>query len=1011
VIVGPIQFDAPLYLALVPILWALSWIIARKSLSGMGRITRTVALVARALVIALVAIALADPQWRREAQDVAVILVTDASRSMPAADTQDVTEFLRLATANAKPTDRMGIVTAAEQAYVQARPLDGREPGRVANDMKPGEWFVGSTSGTDLQSSIETAIALMPHDAAGRIILHSDGNETDGSLLAAASAARAAGIPIDVLPLAYRIEREVVFERLLAPATGRRGQTINLRMILEATQATTGRLTLSLDGQVLDLTPTEPGVSSVEHLTAGRNVLVVPITLTKNGPQVFEAIFEPIDPDGDSIRENNRAMEVTFVSGAGKILAYVDDLSAFGPILQTLASSGNDVEVRSSANGHRSIVELQRYDAVILYDVPSYSFSQKQMEELASYVHDGGGGLVMVGGPDSFGAGGWIGTPVADVLPLLLDPPDKRQLPRGALALLMHSIEMPRGVFWGKEVAAAAANNLSRLDLVGVVEWDWTTGAHWPYPMGLRGDGTAVNKAINNLTFGDMPDFAPTMEATYAALASAKAGQKHVIIISDGDPQPPSPRLLAKFRDAKITISTVCVFPHGGGLGGNDSRTMRLIAEVTGGTYYFVNTQAQLAQLPSIFIKEAQIVRRSMIWEGPAIEPQIVNAAAPAMRGLGGSFPPITGYVVTAEREGLAQTTSKAPNGDPITAQWQHGLGRAVAFTSDATSRWSSSWLDWAGFEPFWDQHLRWVMRPSGSANVSIATETRGDRTNVIISALDAEGESLNFADFQGRVVLPDLSSEELTLRQTGPGRYEASFNASGSGSYLLSLKYEARGEDGEISDRGFVQSAVTRPFADEHRSIQDNTPLLVQIAELTGGRVIERDPETVDLFDRAGLTMPVSLRPVWLVFAALSIGVFLVDVAVRRVRIDIPAMVRATRRLGSRAKEKSVGQVSALKEARAKTQETFAERGSGSLAEQKYEADEHLQKTGADASSIVDAPNRNDADQITNKNTKTNETQSPGATDGEEEGGMSRLLRAKQRARDEFEHDKDEGS
>jgi len=161
--------------------------------------------------------------------------------------------------------------------------------------------------------------------------------------------------------------------------------------------------------------------------------------------------------------------------------------------------SSDLVEVRPSTNVHSSIIELQRYDAVILYDVPSYLFSQKQMEELASYVHDGGGGLVMVGGPNSFGAGGWIGTPIADVMPVLLDPPDKRQLPRGALALIMHSIEMPKGVYWGRQVAMAAANNLSRLDFIGVVEWSFTHGTWWPYPMSLKGDGSGVGSAITSV--------------------------------------------------------------------------------------------------------------------------------------------------------------------------------------------------------------------------------------------------------------------------------------------------------------------------------------------------------------------------------------------------------------------------------------------------------------------------------------------------------------------------------
>src|SRR5690606_10492825 len=94
-----------------------------------------------------------------------------------------------------------------------------------------------------------------------------------------------------------------------------------------------------------------------------------------------------------------------------------------------------------------------------------------QQAMLRQYVHDSGGGLVMVGGPNAFGAGGWIGSPLADALPIRLDPPQKRQMPRGALAIVVHSVEMPRGVFYGKQVCNAAVDALSSLDMVGLIEF------------------------------------------------------------------------------------------------------------------------------------------------------------------------------------------------------------------------------------------------------------------------------------------------------------------------------------------------------------------------------------------------------------------------------------------------------------------------------------------------------------------------------------------------------------
>src|SRR5690606_38420265 len=175
-------------------------------------------------------------------------------------------------------------------------------------------------------------------------------------------------------------------------------------------------------------------------------------------------------------------------------------------LVDALTEARIQTDVRGPADGFQSLVELGVYDAVIMVNTPAYAYSQQQQEDLRTYVHDMGGGLIMIGGPDSFGAGGWIGSPVADALPVKLDPPQKRQMPRGALALIMHSCEMPQGNYWGQKTAEAAVANLSRQDLVGIIEYSWQAGGEaWVLPMSEVGSGAAAKRAIANLTFGDAP--------------------------------------------------------------------------------------------------------------------------------------------------------------------------------------------------------------------------------------------------------------------------------------------------------------------------------------------------------------------------------------------------------------------------------------------------------------------------------------------------------------------------
>jgi len=370
---------------------------------------------------------------------------------------------------------------------------------------------------------------------------------------------------------------------------------------------------------------------------------------------------------------------------------------------------------------------------------------------------------------------------------------------------------------------------------------------------------------------------------------------------------------------------------------------------------------------------------------------------------------------VTADREGLSLITAKGPNDDPIVAQWQYGLGRSVAFTSDAAARWSGDWLGWGQFKAFWDQHIRWAMRPTGSANLSMSTETRGDTTHVVVTALDTAGDALNFARFQGRVVGPQNTMQEIALRQSGPGRYEGEFKSGGSGSYLVNLRYDApkSNADGTPAgvDSGTIQAAVSRPFADEHRALRDNAALLRQVAEVTGGRVLNPASTTENLFNDEGLKMPVATTPIWLPLALAAIGVFLTDVGVRRVRIDIPAMARATRRLFSKSREKSAEQLTGLRAARETARERMTARGApvdagagmpsptatpgADTSSVKFEASA---EAAVSAKSPVDAAGTGAAEPA--------KPAAPGETPKGDEPGMSRLLQAKRRAQQNMKDD-----
>ncbi len=1006
---GVVAFERPAWWLLLPVLVALTLWLSRRSLSGLASRTRIAAIAVRVLVLTLLVGVLAEPLWLLRNEGVAVSVVLDVSRSMGPDVQKRAEDFLRVAGERTTQDDRLALVTVARESQPQALSR------RVSEPIGVGD--TGPTDATNLEAGVRLGLALMPRDRAARMLVISDGNETSGSLLQAAAAARAAGVKIDVLPRRFRIDREVIAERIIAPGAARSGETANLRVVLNSTLATSGRLSLLANGEPIDISADGQGLSRRVSLLPGTNVEIVPVRLpAATGPVRYEALFEPDVPAGqaaspDTLTENNRALGVTFVGGGSRVLVLSDRPDEARPLVRALEESRLEVELRPTSAAPTSLAELGAYEAIVLVNTPAFAFSQRQQSELRSYVHDLGGGLLMVGGDESFGAGGWIGSPLAEALPIKMDPPQKREMPRGALMLVMHSCEMPQGNFWARKTGEAAINALSSRDMAGIVEHPLGGGDGLVHPLSVLGNKAAAMRGLAALSFGDAPAFQPMLQTSYNELINASAGQKHIVIISDGDPAPPTDALLQQFIAARISISTVAVFPHQWGGMSADLANMRRIATLTGGNYHEITRDNQVNTLPEIFIKEARTVKRTLIWEGDAIVPSLVNPGVENMRGIR-SLPALRGYIVGADREGLSQVILRGVENDPIMAQWQHGLGRAMTFTSDTGGRWASAWPSWGQYRAFWEQQARWVMRPAGSPNARVVTSEQGGTTKIVVEALDESGARMNFARWRARLVRPDLGSEPFELVQRGPGRYEATVPTEQAGSYMLNMLYEHTGADGRTV-QGNVQSAISRPFADEFRALRDNAALLEQVAQLTGGRVLSENSEDAALWDAQGLVVPTTQRPIWLGVLIAALTLFLLDVGIRRVRIDTAAIARLIRAGLGRGKAASNQQVEALRSAREKARQEMSRRtqdGPARVGESvtlepgttptgagvKFEATREELRAARRSTDIADEVLRPGSPAPV----QTRSEPKP-AADGE--GGMSRLLKAKKRAQDEM--------
>ncbi len=1020
-----------LLLLLLPVLW-LGW----RGMTAVEPGRRYLALALRAVVLVVLVLMLCGVQGVRTHEDLSVVAVLDRSESAarfaePPAGWEGAPEleawvgdYLSDAAGDMRPDDRWGLVAFDGRPWIRTR--GDREVGLPENVLsRPVE-------GTDAAAAIRQALASNPDaNTALRLVLFWDGNETNGDALAAAYEAAAAGVLIDVVPLSYEVRDEVMVERMQVRTEANEGQTVRVTTVLRATRPMDGSVQVTHDGRVLNFGGETGGVpvsradwtieeaADLSTREAGRYVaqVRVDVPMTGSGLHTFDAQFVPGE-GADTIASNNRAEGFTLVRGQGRVL-FVDGLGGdAGRVLsQRLAAHDLSIDVVGVESLGASLTALQRYDAVILQDVSADLVPGSRQRALAAYVQDLGGGLLMLGGPKSFGAGGWTNSPVDEILPVMCQIPSQTILPSGALVLVIDrsgSMGAPVGGTnrtqqdVANEAAVQALNTLYPDDIISVVAFDGAPSV--VVEPQLNDNTTRTAMEIRQVQPGGGTSIYPALDKAVSLLApmtTDDAAIRHIILLTDGQDGTTIQQyqsLLDRMAANGITMSTIGVGDmHYGGL-------LFDLATRAGGEYHPVQDPNNL---PQVFIKEAQTLRRNLIKE-EAFVPLLTGDFSPVTAGLS-SLPGLDGLVLTGPRhDPRVRMPLVGAEGEPLFAHWQVGTGRSAAFTSDATTRWAASWVQWPGFTDFWTRTLRLIARPSASRSVELRNRFEG---NDLVVELDAAGLSADDAALsglltvRGAVVGPDGEALPVELEQTSPGIYSTRLSASDTGNYLVYL--DMAGSGGE---RRSVFGGATRALGEELRDLKSNDALVRQIAEITGGRVLSlNDPQAAGLFERTQPFVSRSMRPIWRELLALVIVLFLLDVANRRIAWDARAIAGWAKQkfTGLSAKAPSTEQtqstMSALKGARQTAATKIQNAAEGQRPtptpptpskKRKFEASPAFEASDDVAGSVGGA-----STQTITKSTRREETS---AEAGEGAPSTNRLLAAKRRAQERMSQDED---
>ncbi|MGE5591531.1 MAG: VWA domain-containing protein [Bacillota bacterium] len=848
---------------------------------------RRLSLGLRLAIVALLVLALAGLRWQWSVRGQAVVFAVDASASARAARGA-AEDWLTRALSSLRRGDAAGVVMFGREALVE-RPLTTGQEGAfkqgVTLDSRP------DAQATDVESALRLAAGMAGSDRQRRVVVLTDGRENLGDAIREAQWLRSQGVRVDVAPLTVSRGPEVLVDSLRVPGTLFLGERFDLTATVQSSVRTAATLRFYADRTLLS----EQRV----NLEAGANRFARSLLADRTGYHAFRA---EVEPDQDSLVENNQASALALVRGQPRVLvvAPTPDRSPSGredgqAVAAVLKATGVDAELSTPYAMPSTLEGLAGYSAVFMVDVPATDLGDDVMTSLQAYVRDVGGGLAMVGGPDSYGLGGYFQTPVEEALPVYMDLRGKARLPSVGLVLVIDkSGSMSEGagttnkMELAKEAAARSVDLMAAKDQLGVVAFDGA--AKWVVDLSPASDPKAMKDAIGTLRPDGGTYIYPGLRLAYEALKNANTQVKHIILLTDGISQGGDYEgLLAQMKQADITLSTVAVGSDA------DRSLLTWLAQMGKGRYYFTSDPTSV---PKIFTKETLLASRAYM-VNETFMPAIASPS-PLLKGLGDGVPALDGYVATSPKE-TAEMVLVSHQGDPVLAAWQYGLGRSVAWTPDAGSRWMGRWAGTPPYSTLFGNMLSWLLPTSQAGGLTLESSASGGQALVtvrvppgatgVVSGSDtgspgaATGSgapvSSGPSGAQGTqpaglaVIDPDQRTLQVPLELTAPGVYQARFAASKPGVYF----YQVQGQDGQTV---MGLGGVAVPYSQEYRDAGVDESFLTRLAAAGGGEVLT-DPSQAFLPNLPRTWAGRDLWPWLLLLAALLLPL---DVASRRLTV-----------------------------------------------------------------------------------------------------------------------------
>jgi uncharacterized membrane protein len=823
-----VEFTHPLRLLALPVCAAILFMICRlrKNRSRKERISH----ILRYVIITLTVLALAGTDLLTASPDRTAFLLVDVSASV------NEEETLRLAReALAEGGDRQtGVIVfggdaAVERSLKQTLPLGGLSA-RV------------DRTGSDLNSALQLAAALLPADTNGGIAVISDGRVTgEESFFRSAN-----GLAVNVLKTGTRRGTDAQVTNVTVPASLYTGQKYTIQVTVHANEAGEAALVLTRDrGEAVTRTVT---------LRKGENTFAFDAVAGSAGVSTVEA---RVMLDGDSVSANDGGAAYTVVAGAPNILIIEGQNGAGAALERMLKAAGMEVRTLPAGMLPEQAAELMAYHTVALVNVDATQLDDGQVAALDTAAKELGVGTAVFGGDASYALGGYRGSALENMLPVTMDVRNRMELPTTALVIAIDKSGSMSDTSYGvtrlqlaREAACAALEVLDERDQAGVIAFD--DAGKWVIPLSKVTDAAAMQEQVATIRLGGGTAFYSPLTMAYEALRPAMAQYKHVIFLTDGEAGDTGYMdVVRRMAAGGITVTTVAVGD------GADYAGLKQMAEIGNGRMYLAGP---FDSLPRIFTKETMMISGSYV-QNRRFTPVITD---PSMTGFPG-FPELGGYLAVTEKP-LATVSLCSDRQDPILAWWQYGAGRVLCWTSDVQGGWSEAFLSWDRAAEFFSGLISFILPDrSGSAEITLKDGKLSWETEAPEEAAAAAAT----------VIRPDGTKESLRLERVSETRFEGEADTGVSGAYAVRLEMEdGKGKVLRTAEGGDVVS-----WTAEFDQRREDTGALETLAQESGGRVCKSTEGLLDFPDTAARKRT-DLMPL---LAGLAMLLFLFDVAQRR--------------------------------------------------------------------------------------------------------------------------------